>query len=67
MSNKKLKVSDRVKRLNSNRCYGTVKELRTEVTATNQEDKDKSLMVGVLWDNGTHSFVGPDAVELIKG
>lgn len=45
-------------------CAGTVKALREETTNTNNEAKERSLMVEVLWDNGTLSFHGPAGLEL---
>ena len=65
-NSKKFKVQDRVRRVNIPGTLGIVKELKTEVTASTQEAKEKSLMVTVLWDNGTYSYLGPDALEVVK-
>lgn len=45
-------------------CLGTVKALREETTLTAHESRAKSLMVHVLWDNGTLSYHGPESVEV---
>jgi len=47
-------------------CAGTVKSLRHETTNTSQENKSRSVMVQVLWDNGTLSYHGPEALESTK-
>ena len=65
----KFKVNDRVRRTNKpdvhiSGCYGTVKDMRYEVTAT--EAKAKGLLVSVQWDNGTFSYHGLDALELVE-
>jgi hypothetical protein len=45
-------------------CAGTVKALREETTNSSAEAKERSIMVQVLWDNGTLSFHGPAGLEL---
>lgn len=65
-ANYKFKVNDRVKRTHVPGCNGTVKEIKVDVTATSAEAKEKGLMIGVLWDNGTHSFMGQNAISLLK-
>ena len=47
-------------------CIGTVKTLREETTLTSKESRERSLMVHVLWDNGTLSYLGPEGLELVK-
>jgi hypothetical protein len=42
---------------------GTVQDLREETTLTNRESRERSLMLHVLWDNGTLSYHGPEALE----
>jgi len=66
MANPKLNVSDRVKRAKIPGCHGIVKELRTEVTASSAEAREKSLIISVQWDNGTLSYMTPEALELVK-
>lgn len=44
-------------------AIGTVKALREETTLTNRESRERSLMLHVLWDNGTLSYHGPEALE----
>ena len=65
-SSRKIKVQDRVRRLNQPGCHGVVRELKTEVTAVTPEAREKGLMVTVQWDNGTFSYMGPDALEVVK-
>ncbi len=68
MNTKKLKVNDRVKRINASGCYGTIKDIRQEVSQStiSSENKDRALMVSVLWDNGTLSTFGIDSLEQVK-
>ena len=64
---KKLKVNDRVKRANGCGCLGVVKDIRTEVSTTSAETREKNLMIKVAWDNGTVSYFGPEALEVVQG
>lgn len=66
MSSKKLKIGDRVKRTQLSGCLGTVKDVRSEVTAVTQEAKERGLLIQVHWDNGTMSYFGPDGLEVVK-
>ena len=61
MAAKTLNVNDRVRRCDKTGAFGTIKQIRTEVTASSQ---DKGKMYYVLWDNGTLSCLGGDALEL---
>ncbi len=63
----KLKANDRVKRRSGLKNIGVVKDIRSEVTASTQEAKEKGLLVQVLWDNGTFSYLGPEGLEIVKG
>jgi len=65
MTAKKFKVSDRVKKISNQGCLGTVREVRQEVTNSNQESREKNVMVYVLWDNGTLSSFTTDALETV--
>lgn len=47
-------------------CLGTVKALREETTMSAKDSKEKTVMVHVLWDNGTLSYLGPEGLEVIK-
>ena len=62
MAAKTLNVNDRVRRSDKTGAFGTIKQIRTEVTASSQDAKGK--MYYVLWDNGTLSCMGGDALEL---
>jgi hypothetical protein len=61
----KWKVQDRVKRVNNVGCSGVVKEIKIDVMGA-ADSKDKGIMIGVLWDNGTLSFIAPHCLELSK-
>lgn len=64
----KFKVNDRVRRSGAANigCQGTIKDVRSEVTATTGDSKEKGLLVSVLWDNGTFSYFGPEGIEIVK-
>jgi hypothetical protein len=67
MNAKKFKVKDRVRRVGGSGCSGVVTDVRIETTISAAEaDKEKNLMIQVLWDNGTQSFFGPDGLEPAK-
>jgi hypothetical protein len=66
MATRKYKESDRVRRLGGSSCPGTVKALRTELSATTPEARERGLLVSVLWDNGTMSYFSPEALELVE-
>lgn len=63
-----LKAGDRVKRANATGARGTVREVRTEVTAsaTAADANYRGLIVTVNWDNGTFSYFGVDGLTLIS-
>lgn len=63
---KKIKANDRVKRTALAGCLGTVKEIKTEVTTSSQEAREKNIMVNVQWDNGTLSYLSPEALEVVE-
>lgn len=50
--------------ITSQGCAGTIKALREETTNSNAEARERSIMVQVLWDNGTLSCHGPAGLEL---
>lgn len=62
----KFKPLDRVRKILGSHIQGTVKEVRTESTAPVGQEIARGLMVLVLWDNGTLSFFGPDALEHVR-
>lgn len=67
MNAKKLKVEDRVKRVDAPGCQGTVKSVRQEtIISSSNSEKERPTIVTVLWDNGTQSCFGPDALEIVK-
>lgn len=62
-----MKVNDRVKRVGVEGSQGVIKDIRAEsISVSGSEEKDKPLMVNVLWDNGTFSVFSPDALEVVK-
>jgi hypothetical protein len=64
MASRVIKVNDRVKRITGLGCSGLVKEIRTEATVARVEPSEKANMVNVLWDNGTLSYLSPEALEI---
>lgn len=62
-TNPKFKVSDRVKRAKMPGCHGTVKDVKTEITAATNEARERGVMFTVMWDNGTFSYMGPEGLE----
>ena len=65
MGNRGVKVNDRVRRSAQQGCLGVIKEIRNEVMTSKVEEEElqKSAMLNILWDNGTLSYLSPDAVE----
>lgn len=63
---KKIKENDRVRRLNTPGCLGTVKEVKTEISATTPEAREKHVLINVQWDNGTLSYLSPAALEIVS-
>ncbi len=59
----KFKVSDRVKRVKGGGCFGTVKDVRAEISTNKSDTREKPIMIGVLWDNGTLSYFAPAALS----
>lgn len=62
-----LKPKDRVKRQYGEGCYGTVQEVRAEVSLSSEPDREVGYIVVVLWDNGTLSSFSPDGLVVVKG
>lgn len=46
---------------------GTVKSLREETTMSAKDSREKTIMIQVLWDSGTLSYLGPEGLEVVKG
>lgn len=63
MSGNEFKESDRVKRKDGAGCEGMVKEIREELTSSVEDSDEKAVMIQVLWDNGTLSYMSPEALE----
>lgn len=63
---KNINASDRVRRTDKTGPLGTVKQVRTEVTASSQEASEKGKMFYVLWDNGTLSCLGSEGLEVVE-
>ncbi len=62
----KLKLNDRVKRVNVAGCLGTVKEIKSDVTASTAEAREKNITINVQWDNGTLSYLSPQSLEVVN-
>jgi hypothetical protein len=60
-----LEKGSRVKRKTGNGSLGTVREIRTEVTASGADLFEKGLMVVVDWDNGTQSYFTPNSLDVL--
>jgi hypothetical protein len=60
-----MKPKDKVQRKSLPGCYGIVKDVRKEVTATSIDTGTQALIVSVQWDNGTFSYFTPDALETV--
>ncbi len=66
MTDKAYKVDDRVKRASGKGPQGTIKDVRQEVAGSNKGDAHpEEFLVVVQWDNGTCSYVAPNALELL--
>lgn len=67
-THKSFSVGDKVKRIsNPTSCKGTVKEVREETMQSgDSREKDRPVIVSVLWDNGTQSSFGPAGLEKVK-
>jgi hypothetical protein len=61
-----LKPKDRVRRAFGEGCYGTIKEIREEVTLSSEPTRELAYIVVVLWDNGTLSSFSPDGLVLVN-
>ena len=59
-----IQVNDRVVIAKTPGIQGVVKEIRSETTAK-QDSKEKGLMIQVLWDNGTLSYLAPEALSRV--
>jgi hypothetical protein len=60
-----IKPEDKVQRRNQPGCYGTVRDVRKEVTASSVDSGTQAFLVSVQWDNGTFSYFTPDALEVV--
>ncbi|MCI5064814.1 hypothetical protein MRY87_03715 [bacterium] len=61
-----LESGARVKRKGEGRgSLGTVKEIRSEITASGGDSADKGLMVVVNWDTGTQSYLTPNSLDVV--
>jgi hypothetical protein len=67
MAKSLIKLDDRVKRVRGEGCYGTVREVRAEVSLSSESTREVGYIVVVSWDNGTVSSFSPDGLVVIKG
>ncbi|NMC62482.1 MAG: hypothetical protein GYA55_04870 [SAR324 cluster bacterium] len=62
MENGKFKVGDRVIHLNKEGLKGVVKGVHSETTAK-ADQKEKALMIEIMWDNGTLSYMTMEQIK----
>lgn len=61
------KVGERVIRVHLPGSQGTVKEVREEtIQQGDSRDKERPLIIGVQWDNGTLSYFGPAGLKSVS-
>ncbi len=61
-----IEENSRVKRkAGGSACAGVVRSIREESRPSKIGDDEKALLVTVLWDNGTFSYVAPEALEVV--
>ncbi len=67
MAQQPFKVGDKVIRVHTTGCQGIVKEVREEtIQQGDSRDREKPVIIEVLWDNGTLSYFGPAGLQLSK-
>ena len=66
MSEKVLEVNSRVRDIKGSRCLGVIKEIREEIVGTSGDTTDKAVLIKILWDNGTFSYISEDAIEVVS-
>lgn len=65
MSQPSFKPGDRVIRVHLPGSQGTVKEVREEtIQQGDSRDRERPVIIGVQWDNGTVSYFGPAGLKL---
>lgn len=62
-----IQLSDRVKRAHGEGCFGTVREVRAEVSVSSEPNREVGYIIVVAWDNGTVSSFSPDGLVVVKG
>ncbi len=62
MSTSEFKENDVVVKVGTAGIRGVIKEIKYEITGT-QGSKEKGQMISVEWDNGTISYLAPEALE----
>lgn len=67
MSEKKVifQVNDKVVKSKDSGLRGIVKEIRTETTSKQDSRDSNNIMIQVLWDNGTLSYMSPESINKI--
>ena len=66
MTDRVFKIQDRVKRVEGEQSEGTVTMVRAETHGTAAERKERGVIIGVQWDNGTFSYFTPDALVVLS-
>lgn len=67
MAQNQFKVGDKVIRIHTPGCQGVVKDVREEtVQQGDSRERERPVIIGVQWDNGTVSFFGPSGLQVVK-
>lgn len=56
------KLNDRVQRSKKDGCLGTVVAVQEETSPAGGQTNSHSLLITVLWDNGSQSSLGVDGL-----
>ena len=63
---KKIKEKDKVRRHDQKGPFGVVSALRYDSAGGNSDRHEKGVIIGVQWDNGTFSYLTPDALDVVE-
>ena len=65
MEQDKVKIGDRVVMVQKEGLQGSVKGVHFETTAK-MDQRDRAMMVEIMWDNGTLSYVTPEQLKVVE-
>ena len=60
---KPFKEEDLVQRISGEGGFGTVKFVREEIQSHSSTTRAAKYLINVLWDNGTLSYLAPEALQ----